>query len=95
LVTGHIHAVLPQLADATHWSPTWSWTAGAIISTVDDLLVYGQARIRSKATSSARTGGDITRLRPNDCPSAGEYLISIPTIPSGMQLHPDGRYLPW
>lgn len=30
-------------ADATHWSPTWSWTAGAMISTVDDLLVYGRA----------------------------------------------------
>src|SRR5215211_1047383 len=40
-------------------------------------------------------GGDITRLRPNDCPSAGEYWISTPTIPSGMQLHPAGRYLPW
>ncbi|HET6662064.1 MAG TPA: serine hydrolase domain-containing protein [Rubrobacter sp.] len=30
-------------ADATHWSPTWSWIAGAMISTVDDLLVYGRA----------------------------------------------------
>src|ERR671920_1200015 len=28
-----------QLADATHWTPTWSWTAGAMISTADDMLV--------------------------------------------------------
>jgi D-alanyl-D-alanine carboxypeptidase len=32
-----------KLADATHWSPSWSWTAGAMISTVEDLLVYGRA----------------------------------------------------
>ncbi len=32
-----------KLADATHWSPSWSWTAGAMISTVDDLLLYGRA----------------------------------------------------
>jgi D-alanyl-D-alanine carboxypeptidase len=32
-----------KLADATHWSPTWSWAAGAMISTADDMLVYGRA----------------------------------------------------
>jgi D-alanyl-D-alanine carboxypeptidase len=30
-------------ADATHWNPSWGWTAGEIISTADDLLVYGRA----------------------------------------------------
>jgi D-alanyl-D-alanine carboxypeptidase len=30
-------------ADATHWNPTWGATAGALISDVDDLLVYGRA----------------------------------------------------
>jgi D-alanyl-D-alanine carboxypeptidase len=29
--------------DATDWNPSWGWTAGAMISTVEDLLVYGQA----------------------------------------------------
>jgi D-alanyl-D-alanine carboxypeptidase len=28
---------------ATDWNPSWGWTAGAMISTVDDLLVYGRA----------------------------------------------------
>jgi D-alanyl-D-alanine carboxypeptidase len=32
-----------KLADATHWTPTWSWTAGGMISTADDMLVYGRA----------------------------------------------------
>jgi D-alanyl-D-alanine carboxypeptidase len=32
-----------KLVDATHWSPSWSWTAGAMISTAEDLLVYGRA----------------------------------------------------
>jgi D-alanyl-D-alanine carboxypeptidase len=29
--------------DATDWNPSWVWTAGAMISTVEDLLVYGRA----------------------------------------------------
>jgi D-alanyl-D-alanine carboxypeptidase len=29
--------------DSTHWSPSEAWTAGEMISTVDDLLVYGRA----------------------------------------------------
>jgi D-alanyl-D-alanine carboxypeptidase len=28
---------------ATDWNPSWGWTAGGMISTVDDLLVYGRA----------------------------------------------------
>jgi D-alanyl-D-alanine carboxypeptidase len=30
-------------ADATDWNPSWGWSAGAMISTVEDLLVYGRA----------------------------------------------------
>jgi D-alanyl-D-alanine carboxypeptidase len=29
--------------NATYWNPSWGWTAGAMISTVEDLLVYGRA----------------------------------------------------
>jgi D-alanyl-D-alanine carboxypeptidase len=32
-----------ELVNATDWNPSWGWTAGAMISTVDDLLVYGRA----------------------------------------------------
>lgn len=30
-------------SNATHWNPAWGWTAGELISTIDDLLVYGRA----------------------------------------------------
>ena len=30
-------------ANATDWNPSWGWTAGAMISTVADLLAYGRA----------------------------------------------------
>ena len=30
-------------SNATNWNPSWTWTAGEIISTMDDLLVYGHA----------------------------------------------------
>ncbi len=29
--------------DATRWNPSWAWTAGALVSTIDDLLTYGRA----------------------------------------------------
>ena len=29
-------------ADATDWNPSWGWAAGAMTSTLDDLLVYGE-----------------------------------------------------
>jgi D-alanyl-D-alanine carboxypeptidase len=29
--------------NATHWNPAWGWTAGELISNMDDLLVYGRA----------------------------------------------------
>ena len=30
-------------ADATDWNPSWGWTAGGMISTVEDMLIYGRA----------------------------------------------------
>ncbi|KHJ72171.1 serine hydrolase domain-containing protein [Rhodococcus sp. Chr-9] len=32
-----------QTADATGWNPSWGWSAGAVISTVDDLELWGTA----------------------------------------------------
>lgn len=29
--------------NATHWNPSWGWTAGALVSNLDDLLTYGRA----------------------------------------------------
>jgi D-alanyl-D-alanine carboxypeptidase len=30
-------------SNATNWNPSWGWTAGELISRMDDLLVYGRA----------------------------------------------------
>jgi D-alanyl-D-alanine carboxypeptidase len=30
-------------ANATHWDPSWAWTAGGLVSDMDDLLTYGRA----------------------------------------------------
>jgi D-alanyl-D-alanine carboxypeptidase len=30
-------------SNATNWNPAWGWTAGELISNIDDLLVYGRA----------------------------------------------------
>jgi D-alanyl-D-alanine carboxypeptidase len=30
-------------ADATHWSPTFAWTAGQLISTIDDMRIWARA----------------------------------------------------
>jgi D-alanyl-D-alanine carboxypeptidase len=35
--------------DVTDWSPSVQWTAGTMISTIDDLLVYGRALVLVKA----------------------------------------------
>jgi D-alanyl-D-alanine carboxypeptidase len=45
--------------DATDWNPSWAWTAGAMISNLNDLLVWGEALgtgegILSPATQARR-----------------------------------------
>jgi D-alanyl-D-alanine carboxypeptidase len=40
--------------DSTHWSPSEAWTAGEMISTVEDLLVYGRALGTGKGLLSSR-----------------------------------------
>ena len=45
--------------DATDWNPSWGWTAGAMTSDIDDLLVWGKALstgegILSPATQAER-----------------------------------------
>jgi D-alanyl-D-alanine carboxypeptidase len=41
--------------DSTDWSPSSAWTAGEMISTVDDLLVYGRALGTGKGLLSPKT----------------------------------------
>lgn len=39
-------------ADATGWNPSWGWSAGAMISDLDDLLTYGKELVAGQALLS-------------------------------------------
>jgi D-alanyl-D-alanine carboxypeptidase len=41
--------------DATDWNPSWGWTAGAMISDMDDLLVWGEALSTGEGIVSPET----------------------------------------
>jgi D-alanyl-D-alanine carboxypeptidase len=47
--------------DATAWNPSWAGAAGALISTVDDLLTYGRAVVTGQGLLDPAT--QATRLR--------------------------------
>jgi D-alanyl-D-alanine carboxypeptidase len=40
-------------SDATDWNPSWGWTAGSMISNLDDLLVWGQALVTGEGILSS------------------------------------------
>jgi len=42
-------------ANVTSWNPSWTWTAGEVISTMDDLLVYGRALGTGQGVLDAKT----------------------------------------
>ncbi|OWY62534.1 hypothetical protein B7486_57905, partial [cyanobacterium TDX16] len=42
-------------ADATDWNPSWGWTAGAMISDLDDMLVWGEALATGEGILSPET----------------------------------------
>lgn len=49
IASPHLYGITEQgqpdgeTADATGWNPSWGWSAGAVISTVDDLELWGRA----------------------------------------------------
>lgn len=60
-------------SNATHWNPAWAWTAGQLISTVDDLLVYGRALGTGQGLLAAK--GQAERL--SSFPGAAGYGIGM------------------
>ena len=65
--------------DATDWNPSWTWTAGMMISTVDDLLAYGRAMgtgkgLLSPSQQDKRIGSLASDVPPFDQPPLkGEF----------------------
>jgi D-alanyl-D-alanine carboxypeptidase len=70
-------------ADTTHWSPSWAWAAGGMISTADDLLVYGRALGTGKGLLSpheqkVRLGSFVSDVPPlNQPPLKGDLAYGI------------------
>lgn len=60
-------------ADATDFSPTFAWSAGQIISTVDDMLVYG----RALGTGQGMLGEDAAVARLTSFPGAEGYGLAL------------------
>ena len=59
--------------DATDWNVSWTWTAGGMISTVDDLLAYGRALgsgkgLLSPAQQDERIDSLVSDVPPFDQP---------------------------
>ena len=69
--------------DSTDWSPSEAWTAGQMISTADDLLVYGRALgtgkgLLSPEKQSERLGSFVSDVPPlNKPPLKGDLAYGI------------------
>src|SRR5215203_5398916 len=70
-------------ADVTDWNPSWAWTAGSMISTVEDLLIYGRALgtgkgLLSPEQQSERLDSFVSDLPPlNQPPWKGDLAYGI------------------
>ena len=60
-------------SNATHWNPAWTWTAGELISTIDDLLVFG----RALGTGQGVLGATSQRERLTSFPAPAGYGIGV------------------
>ena len=75
-----------QPVDATDWNVSWTWTAGGMISTVDDLLVYGRALgtgkgLLSPAQQDRRIDALVSDVPPlNQPPFKGDFGYGLGLI---------------
>lgn len=63
-------------SNATHWNPAWGWTAGELISNMDDLLTYDRALATGQGLLAPATQAE--RLR--SFPGAAGYGIAMGCI---------------
>jgi D-alanyl-D-alanine carboxypeptidase len=63
-------------SNATFWNPAWGWTAGEIISNMDDLLTYG----RALGTGQGLLNPEIQEARLKSIPGAAGYGIALGCI---------------
>lgn len=63
-------------SNATNWNPAWGWTAGELISNIDDLLVYG----RALGTGHGLLGEAAQKERLTSFPGVAGYGIGVACI---------------
>ena len=63
-------------SNATFWNPAWGWTAGELISNMDDLLTYG----RALGTGQGLLNPDTQEERLKSIPGAAGYGIAFGCI---------------
>ncbi|MCD9625716.1 serine hydrolase domain-containing protein [Rhabdothermincola salaria] len=66
----------PEPVDATNWNPSWTFTAGGIISTVEDLLTYGRALVTGQGLLSPESQTE----RLESFPAPAGYGIALGCI---------------
>lgn len=59
--------------NATHWNPSWAWTAGALVSNIDDLLTYG----RALGTGQGLLGPRAQAERLRSFPASTDYAYGL------------------
>lgn len=62
--------------NTTGWNPTWAWTAGQMVSTMDDLLVYG----RALGTGQGLLNSQAQIARLTSFPEGGGYGLALGCI---------------
>lgn len=67
-----------KVANATNWNPTWTWAAGQMISTLDDLRIWAPRLVTGRGLLSART----RRIRLASVSSGGalDYGIGMLSV---------------
>ncbi|MBJ8347172.1 serine hydrolase [Antrihabitans sp. YC2-6] len=60
-------------ANSTHWNPSWMWTAGGMISGMDDLLTYG----RALATGQGLLPAPMQTERLTSFPESPDYAYGL------------------
>ena len=66
-------ATAAKPANATNWNPSWGWTAGEVISTMNDLLVYDRALGTGQGLLSPTTQAE----RLTSFPGAAGYGLAM------------------
>lgn len=73
----HLHGYDMSGEDMTVFSPSYDWTAGAMVSTVDDLATFHRALLAGRLLKPAQQA-ELKRLVPND--EGGAYGAGVETL---------------